>query len=341
MVQNLIFMSKTITLIQGDGIGPEITDAVVSILDAAGAGLTYERHDAGITSYNACGELITEELVASIKRNKVALKGPITTPVGEGFRSINVSLRLMFDLYQNIRPCKSIPGVATKFEGIDIVLFRENTEGLYSGLELFDEKHQIYDSIARVTRLGCDRIVRAAFEYAVKHNRKKVTVVHKANILKSSSAFFLQVAREVAAEFPQVAWEDKIIDNMCMQLVAYPERYDVLVTTNLFGDILSDLMAALVGGLGIVAGANVGYDCAIFEAVHGSAPDIAGQNKANPTALLQSAIMMLRHLSMFEIADRVEQALFKTLANKESCTGDLGGKAGTKEFTAAVIANMK
>lgn len=331
----------TITLIQGDGIGPEITDAVVSILDAAGADLNYERHDAGITSYNACGKLITPELVESITKNKVALKGPITTPVGDGFRSINVSLRLMFDLYQNIRPCKSIPGVATKFEGIDIVLFRENTEGLYSGLELFDEKHQIYDSIARVTRLGCDRIVRAAFEYAVKHNRKKVTIVHKANILKSSSAFFLQVAKEVAAEFPQVAWEDKIIDNMCMQLVAYPERYDVLVTTNLFGDILSDLMAALVGGLGIVAGANVGKDCAIFEAVHGSAPDIAGQNKANPTALLQSAIMMLRHLSKFEVADKIEQALFKTLADKECCTGDLGGKAGTKEFTASVIANMK
>lgn len=330
----------TITLIQGDGIGPEITDAVVSILDAAGAELQYDRHDAGITSYNACGKLITEELVASIKEHKVALKGPITTPVGEGFRSINVSLRLMFDLYQNIRPCKSIPGVATKFEGIDIVLFRENTEGLYSGLELFDEKHQIYDSIARVTRMGCDRIVRAAFEYAVKHNRKKVTIVHKANILKSSSAFFLQVAKEVAAEYPQVAWEDKIIDNMCMQLVAYPERYDVLVTTNLFGDILSDLMAALVGGLGIVAGANIGKDCAIFEAVHGSAPDIAGQNKANPTALLQSAIMMLRHLSKFEVADKIEQALFKTLADKECCTGDLGGKAGTKEFTQSVIANL-
>ncbi len=333
-------MSTTITLIQGDGIGPEITDAVVSILDAAGADLNYEKHDAGITSYNACGKLITEELIASIKEHKVALKGPITTPVGDGFRSINVSLRLMFDLYQNIRPCKSIPGVATKFEGIDIVLFRENTEGLYSGLELFDERHQIYDSIARVTRLGCDRIVRAAFEYAVKHGRKKVTIVHKANILKSSSAFFLHVAKEVAAEFPQVAWEDKIIDNMCMQLVAYPERYDVLVTTNLFGDILSDLMAALVGGLGIVAGANIGKDCAIFEAVHGSAPDIAGQNKANPTALLQSAIMMLRHLNKFEVANKIEQALFKTLADKEYCTGDLGGKAGTKEFAQSVIANL-
>ncbi len=334
-------MSTTITLIQGDGIGPEITDAVVSILDAAGADLIYDKHDAGITSFNACGKLITEELIASIKLHKVALKGPITTPIGDGFRSINVSLRLMFDLYQNIRPCKSIEGVATKFEGIDIVLFRENTEGLYSGLELFDEKHQIYDSIARVTRLGCDRIVRSAFEYAVKHNRKKVTIVHKANILKSSSAFFLQVAKEVAAEFPQVAWEDKIIDNMCMQLVAYPERYDVLVTTNLFGDILSDLMAALVGGLGIVAGANVGKDCAIFEAVHGSAPDIAGQNKANPTALLQSAIMMLRHLSKFEVADKIEQALFTTLKDKDCCTGDLGGKAGTAEFTKSLIANMK
>lgn len=329
-----------ITLIPGDGIGPEITKAVVDILDAAGAGLTYEKHDAGITSYEQCGELLPEALLASIRKNKIALKGPITTPVGDGFRSINVALRQEFDLYQNLRPCKTIPGVATKFEGIDIVLFRENTEGLYSGLELFDERHQIYDSIARVSKMGCERIVRAAFDYAVKHGRKKVTIVHKANILKSSSAFFLKVAKEVAAEYPQVAWEDKIIDNMCMQLVAYPERYDVLVTTNLFGDILSDLMAALVGGLGVVAGANIGADSAIFEAVHGSAPDIAGQNKANPTAFLQSAIIMLRHMGKFEVATKVENALFATLSDKNLCTGDLGGACGTQEFAQNIIAKL-
>lgn len=331
-----------ITLIPGDGIGPEITKAVTDILDAAGAGLEYETHDAGIVAYEKCGDILPETLLDSIRKTKIALKAPISTPIGDGFRSINVALRQEFDLYQNVRPCKTIPGVDTKFTGIDIVLFRENTEGLYSGLELFDEKHQIYDSVARVTKVGCERIVRAAFEYAVKHGRKKVTIVHKANILKSSSAFFLKVAKEVAADYEgRVEWDDKIIDNMCMQLVAYPERYDVLVTTNLFGDILSDLMAALVGGLGVVPGANIGYDSAIFEAVHGSAPDIAGQNKANPTAFLQSAIMMLRYMEKFEVADRVENALFAALKNKEACTGDLGGKGGTKEFAQCVIDNLK
>ncbi|MFN0201263.1 MAG: isocitrate/isopropylmalate dehydrogenase family protein [Bacteroidia bacterium] len=330
-----------ITLIPGDGIGPEITDAVVKILDAAGAGLSYDIHDAGITALEKQGTLIPEALLESVRKHKVSLKGPITTPVGEGFRSINVTLRQEFDLYQNVRPCKTIKGIDTKFDNIDIVLFRENTEGLYSGLELFDARHQIYDSIARVSYMGCERIVRAAFEYAVKHGRKRVTIIHKANILKSSSAFFLQVAKTVAKEFEsQVAWDDKIIDNMCMQLVAYPERYDVLVTTNLFGDIISDLTAALVGGLGVVPGANIGKDCAIFEAVHGSAPDIAGQDKANPTAFLQSAIMMLRHLDLFDVANNVETALFKTLAQKELCTGDLGGKSGTKAFTECVIANL-
>lgn len=333
-------MPTTITLIPGDGIGPEITQAVTAILDAAGADLAYEIHDAGITSYEKCGDLIPDALIESIHRNKVALKGPITTPVGEGFRSINVALRQEFDLYQNIRPCITIEGLNTKFEGINIVLFRENTEGLYSGLELFDERHQIYDSIARVSKLGCERIVRAAFEYAIKHNRKKVTIVHKANILKSSSAFFLKVAKEVAKDYPQMPYEDKIIDNMCMQLVARPEQFDVIVTTNLFGDILSDLMAALVGGLGIVGGANIGASSAIFEAVHGSAPDIAGQGKANPTAFLQSAVMMLRYMDKQEAADRVEKALFATLKDKSCCTGDLGGPATTSQFTASVISHL-
>jgi isocitrate dehydrogenase (NAD+) len=333
-------MSTTITLIPGDGIGPEITRAVTEILDAAGADLHYELHDAGITAYEKCGNLMPDTLIESIRRNKIALKGPITTPVGEGFRSINVALRQEFDLYQNIRPCKTIQGLETKFDGIDIVLFRENTEGLYSGLELFDERHQIYDSIARVSYMGCERIVRAAFEYAIKHNRKKVTIVHKANILKSSSAFFLRVAKEVAKDYPQMPYDDKIIDNMCMQLVAYPDRYDVVVTTNLFGDILSDLMAALVGGLGIVAGANIGKECAIFEAVHGSAPDIAGQNKANPTAFLQSAVLMLHYMGKVDVANKIEKALFAVLGDKQLCTGDLGGKATTSEFTASVLAKL-
>ena len=326
-----------ITLIPGDGIGPEITEAVVAILDAAGADLEYEEYSAGITALREVGELIPPDLVASIKRNKVALKGPLTTPVGEGFKSINVTLRQMFDLYQNVRPCKSISGVSEKFDNVDLVLFRENTEGMYSGFEIYDERNGIADGIARVTRAGSERIIRAAFEYAVKHNRKKVTIIHKANILKQSSGLFLKVGMELAKEYPSIQAEDRIIDNMCMQMVMYPDRYDVLVTTNLFGDILSDLGAGLVGGLGIVPGANIGTDCAIFEAVHGSAPDIAGQNKANPTALLQSAMMMLRHLDQGAIADKIEKALFETLRDKEQRTGDLGGNSSTSAFAQHLI----
>ena len=326
-----------VTLIPGDGIGPEITEAVVNIFDAAGADVEFEEQQAGLTALRESGDLIPPVLVESVKKNKVALKGPLTTPVGEGFRSINVTLRQMFDLYQNVRPCRSIPGLASKFSDIDLVLFRENTEGMYSGFEIYDEKNQIADAIARITRDGSERIIRAAFEYARVNNREKVTIIHKANIMKQSSGLFLKVGMEVAEDFPDIKAEERIIDNMSMQLVMYPQRYDVLVTTNLFGDILSDLAAGLVGGLGLVPGANLGKDIAIFEAVHGSAPDIAGQNKANPSAFLQSAIMMLRYLRQMETADKIEKALFAVLADQEKRTADLGGKSNTQEFSSYVI----
>ncbi len=330
-----------VTLIPGDGIGPEITEAVIQIFDAAGADLEYEEHNAGLTSLREVGELIPPDLVESIKRNKVALKGPLTTPVGEGFKSINVTLRQMFDLYQNIRPVKSIEGLAEKFTGVDLVLFRENTEGLYSGFEIYDERNGIADAIARVTQKGCERIIHAAFQYAQKYKRKRVTLVHKANILKKSSGLFLEIGREVAKSYPDIEVEDRIIDNMCMQLVLYPQRYDVMVTTNLFGDILSDLGAGLVGGLGLVPGANIGSTSAIFEAVHGSAPDIAGQNKANPSALLQSGLMMLKHLGQVETAERIEKALFETLKNPKERTGDLGGPCGTQEFADKLVEKLR
>ncbi|WNJ18037.1 isocitrate/isopropylmalate family dehydrogenase [Pontibacter sp. G13] len=330
----------TITLIPGDGIGPEITEAVVKILDAAGADLQYDEQQAGLTALREEGDLIPESLLDSIKTHKVALKGPLTTPVGEGFRSINVTLRQKFDLYQNVRPCRTIDGIKTRFDQVDFVLFRENTEGLYSGFEIFDERNQIADGIARVSRKGSERIIRAAFEYARKHGRKTVTLVHKANIIKQASGLFLTVGRELALEYPDIEFQDRIVDNMCMQMVMYPDRYDVIVATNLFGDILSDLGAGLVGGLGVVPGANIGDGIAIFEAVHGSAPDIAGQGIANPTALLQSAIMMLRHLNQMETADKVETALFKTLADQSKTTGDLGGNNSTQQFADNVIANL-
>lgn len=330
----------TITLIPGDGIGPEITNAVVQILEAAEAEVVFNTQHAGLSTYQSSGELIPQSLVDSIQTHKIALKGPLTTPVGNGFRSVNVTLRQKFDLFQNVRPVWSLPGVNSRYENIDLVLFRENTEGMYSGFEIFDERNQIADAIARITRDGSERIIRSAFEYAVANNRKKVTVIHKANIMKQSSGLFLKVGREVAKDYPSIEMEDRIIDNMCMQLVMYPDRYDVLVTTNLFGDILSDLCAGLVGGLGIVPGANIGEKIAIFEAVHGSAPDIAGRNIANPTAMLQSALMLLRHLGQNKTADKIYDALLKTLSNRVMTTRDLGGNASTTEFAAHIISNL-
>jgi isocitrate dehydrogenase (NAD+) len=331
---------KVITLIPGDGIGPEITEAVKKIFEAAQVPVSWEEENAGQTTYDSKGELIPQSLIDSLEKTRVGLKGPITTPVGKGFKSINVSLRQKFDLYQNVRPSCTTPGIETKFDGVDLVLFRENTEGLYSGLENYDERLGIADSVNRITVNGCEKITRAAFAYAKKHGRKKVTVVHKANILKMAGTLLLNAAKKAQAEFPEIEMDDKIIDNMCMQLTVKPEQFDVVVTTNLFGDILSDLCAGLVGGLGVVAGANIGDDMAIFEAVHGSAPDIAGQGKANPTALLRSAIMMLRHLEMHSHADKISNALNKTLLNKEQCTGDLGGKASTMEFAQNIINNL-
>jgi isocitrate dehydrogenase (NAD+) len=329
-----------ITLIPGDGIGPEITKAVTDIFAAAQVPVQWEEQNAGQTTFDQSGELIPQALLDSLERTRVALKGPITTPVGKGFRSINVTLRQKYNLYQNVRPSKTTAGIQTRYEGINLVLFRENTEGLYSGLEYYDEHRGISDSIARVSVEGCRNICRAAFAYAAKHGRKKVTLAHKANILKMAGTLMLNACKEAAAEFPQIVYEEKIIDNMCMQLVNKPEQFDVIVTTNLFGDILSDLCAGLVGGLGVVAGANIGDDMAIFEAVHGSAPDIAGQGKANPTALLRSALMMLHHLGEHEQAERIDRALEATLLEKEHCTGDLGGKASTSEFAQFVIGKL-
>ncbi|SNC77158.1 isocitrate dehydrogenase (NAD+) [Hymenobacter gelipurpurascens] len=329
-----------ITLIPGDGIGPEITKAVTDIFAAAQVPVQWEEQNAGQTTFDQSGELIPQTLLDSLEKTRVGLKGPITTPVGKGFRSINITLRQKYDLYQNVRPAKTTEGIQSRYSGIDLVLFRENTEGLYSGLEMYDERLGISDSVARVTVEGCRKICRAAFAYASKHGRKKVTLAHKANILKMAGTLMINACKEAANEFPHIVFEDKIIDNMCMQLVNKPEQFDVIVTTNLFGDILSDLCAGLVGGLGVVSGANIGDDMAIFEAVHGSAPDIAGQGKANPTALLRSALMMLHHIGEHQHADKLEKALELTLQDKEKCTGDLGGKASTSEFAQAIIDNL-
>ena len=331
---------RKVTLIEGDGIGPEIIASVKRIFDAVQVPVEWEEENAGETVFDQTGEYIPDTLIDSIKRNKVALKGPITTPVGQGFQSINVQLRQKFELYQNLRPCHTTEGIESRFSDVDLVIFRENTEGLYSGLQFYDQRLGISDSIARITEKGCYRIVKAAFEYAKKNNRKKVTLVHKANIIKQGGRIFLDAGDEVAKDYPEVEKDDKIIDNMAMQLVIRPEQFDVIVTTNLFGDILSDLCAGLVGGLGVVSGANIGDDIAIFEAVHGSAPDIAGKGLANPTAILRSALLMLNYLEMREESARIERALNTTLRDKEACTGDLGGRGTTESFTEKIISNL-
>jgi isocitrate dehydrogenase (NAD+) len=333
-------MGKTVTLIPGDGIGPEIVESVKAIFKAAKTGIEWEEENAGQATLDSKGELIPKALLASIEKNKIALKGPITTPIGKGFKSVNIQLRQHFELYSNLRPCKTIPGIKSRFENVDLVIVRENTEGLYSGLEYYDERLEIADSVARITKRGCENIVKSAFEYARVHNRKKVTIVHKANILKLAGSLMLKAGTDISKDYPDIKLEDLIIDNTCMQLVTRPERLDVMVTTNLFGDILSDLCAGLVGGLGIVAGANVGEKISIFEAVHGSAPDIAGKGIANPTALIKSAIMMLEHMGQQKQAMIIDRALDKTLSDQTCCTGDLGGKSNTKQFTEKVIENL-
>lgn len=335
-------MSQTITVIRGDGIGPEIMDATLQVLEALQAGLSYEEADAGMVALDKHGELLPQATLDSISRNKVALKSPLTTPVGGGFSSINVELRKRFDLYANVRPAKSFPNTKSRFPtGVDLVTVRENTEGAYIG-----EGQQVSDDgatatlVQKITRKGSERIVRYAFDLARGTGRKKVTVVHKANILKSTSGLFLKVAREVAAQYPEIECNELIVDNCCMQLVMRPEQFDVIVTTNLFGDIISDLCAGLVGGLGLAPGANIGADAAIFEAVHGSAPDIAGKGVANPCALLLAAGQMLDHIGQPEKAARLRAAIVATLEAKDSLTPDLGGSGSTGSFAAAIASRL-
>jgi isocitrate dehydrogenase (NAD+) len=328
-------MVHTITLIPGDGIGPEVTQATQAVLAASDVSITWDVHEAGAKVAEAHGNPLPDEVLASIRRNKVALKGPVGTPIGKGFRSVNVTLRQALDLYANVRPVRSLPGVEPRFEGTDIVIVRENTEDLYAGLELMIMPG-IAQSIKLITEKGCRRICEYAFAYAERLGRKRVTAVHKANIMKISDGLMLETFRKVAQRHPRVEPAEVIVDACAMQMVRNPNRLDVVVTLNLYGDILSDLGAGLVGGLGIVPGANIGEDCAIFEAVHGSAPDIAGQGLANPTALIQSAIMMLHHLNEHDAAARIEKALIAVYARGQTRTADLGGHASTAEFTQSV-----
>ncbi len=335
-------MTHRITLLPGDGIGPEVVQATLTVLDATGVALEWDVHDkVGADAMEEYGVPLPEPVVESIKANKIALKGPITTPVGKGFKSVNVQLRQKLDLYASVRPCRTVPGIQTRFENVDLTIFRENTEGLYSGIENYDERLEVADSIARITRRGSSRIIRFCFEYARRHRQRKVTLVHKANILKVTSGMFLQIGRDLAQEYPEIEFQDRIIDNMCMQLVVNPEKYQNIVTTNLFGDILSDLAAGLVGGLGVVAGANIGDDYAVFEAVHGSAPDIAGKGLANPTALIRSAEMMLRHLDETKAATAIQQALYDTFVEARCLTRDLGGSSSTMEYADCVAEKVR
>jgi isocitrate dehydrogenase (NAD+) len=329
----------TVTLIEGDGIGPEIAAATVAAIEAAGGKVEWDRQLAGMTGAEKAGDPLPAATVESIKRNQVALKGPLGTPIGAGFRSVNVTLRQQFDLYANVRPALSIPGVPARYSGVDIVLVRENTEDLYAGVEHYvDARRSAAESIAIITRFGSERIIVYAFEHARKLGRKRVTLVHKANILKLSNGLFLDVGREVAKRYPDIAFDDMIVDATAMKLVIAPERFDVIVTMNLFGDILSDLMAGLIGGLGVAPAANIGDGgCAMFEAVHGTAPDIVGKGIANPTGLMLSSAMMLDHLGQSEAATRLRTGIRAALANAETRTGDLGGKTNTKGYTDAVI----
>lgn len=335
-------MTHTITVIRGDGIGPEIMAATLHVLDAMNLGLQYEEADAGMVAQEKHGNLLPQATLDSIAKNRVALKAPLTTPVGEGFTSINVTLRKTFDLYANVRPAKSFPNTKSRFpSGIDLITIRENTEGLYIGEgQTVSEDGEVATSTSRITHKGAERVVRYAFEMARKLGRKKVTVVHKANILKSTSGLFLKTARVIAAQYPDIECNEMIVDNTCMQLVMRPEQFDIIVTTNLFGDIISDLCAGLVGGLGLAPGANIGENVAIFEAVHGSAPDIAGKGIANPCALLLAAGQMLDHLGMPEQATRLRNAIVATLEAKDTLTPDLGGTGSTTTFAEAIIRHL-
>lgn len=329
---------QTITVIKGDGIGPSIIDSALEILKAAGCDFDYEFVDAGLAALEKTGELLPQETVDTIAKNKITLKGPLTTPVGEGFTSINVTLRKKFGLYANVRPVKSFVGTKARYDDIDIITIRENTQGMYSGAgQIVSEDGNEAEAKSIITREGVEKIVTFAYELAVREGRKKVTAVHKANILKSTSGLFLKVAREVAERYPQIESNEMIVDATCMKLVMTPEEFDVIVTTNLFGDILSDLCAGLVGGLGMAPGANIGGDAAIFEAVHGSAPDIAGKNLANPTSVILASIQMLEHLNMGDTAERIRNAVAEVIKSGDRTTRDLGGNHGTTDFTQSVI----
>ena len=333
-------MTHKITLIPGDGIGPEVTQAVTRILEATGVKFEWESHLAGLEAYEKYKEYMPQALLDSIERNRVALKGPVTTPIGGGFASINVALRKKFELFCNFRPIKNLPGIPTRYPGVDLIIVRENTEGEYSGIE-HEVVPGVVESLKIITEKASTRIARFAFEYARRERRKTIYAIHKANIMKLSDGLFLRCARNVSKEYPEITYGEHIVDNTCMQLVMNPYQYDVLLLENLYGDIISDLCAAFVGGLGLVPGANLGHDCAIFEAVHGSAPDIAGKNMANPTALLQTAILMLRHIHEREAADRVQSALERVYRSKEKLTRDLGGSTSTSEFADTIVATMQ
>ena len=329
---------QTITVIKGDGIGPSIIDSAIEILTAAGCDFDYEFVDAGLAALEKTGELLPKETLDIIEKNKITLKGPLTTPVGEGFTSINVTLRKQFGLYANVRPVKSFEGTKARYDNIDIITVRENTQGMYSGLgQVVSDDGNEAEAMSKITREGAEKIVKFAYELARREGRKKVTAVHKANILKSTSGLFLKVAREIAEQYPDIESAEMIVDATCMKLVMTPEEFDVIVTTNLFGDILSDLCAGLVGGLGMAPGANIGENAAIFEAVHGSAPDIAGKNLANPTSVILASIQMLEYLNMGDTAERIRLAVADVIKSGDRTTRDLGGNHGTTDFTQAVI----
>ena len=330
----------TITLIPGDGIGPEVTEAVVRIFKSAGLQIDWERHDAGVTAFKRFNQSLPPDLLESIKRNKVALKGPVTTPIAEGFTSVNVGLRKALDLYSNLRPVRNLPGVASRFSNVDLVIVRENTEDLYAGLE-HEVVPGVVESLKIITERASTRIAKFAFDHARTAGRKRVTAIHKANIMKLGDGLFLNSTRTVSREYTDISYDERIVDAACMQLVMHPERFDVLLLPNLYGDIVSDLCAGLVGGLGVVPGANLGTDCAVFEAVHGSAPDIAGKDLANPTALLLSGLMMLDHLGERQRAERIRAALATVLESGTVRTRDLGGQASTTEFTEALCREVE
>ena len=333
-------MPHTITLIPGDGIGPEVTQAAVRILEATGLKFDWESYAAGSDAYERYHEYIPKDLIESIEHNRVALKGPITTPIGGGFSSINVELRKRFELYANFRPIRNLPHIPTRYPDVDLIIIRENTEGLYSGIE-HEVVPGVVESLKIMTEKACTRISRFAFEYARKNKRKKIHAIHKANIMKLSDGLFLRCARDVAKEYPEITYAEHIVDNTCMQLVMNPYQYDMLLMENLYGDIISDLCAAFVGGLGMVPSANFGEHCAIFEAVHGSAPDIAGKNIANPTAIIRCSLLMLRHLGEFDAALKIRNALEKVYRTRDKLTRDVGGQAGTSEFADSIIEAMQ